>query len=454
MKIVIVGDGKLGFTLAKLLSGEKHDITLIDNNSDVLEKSQEALDVMTVSGNGASLEIQEEADVKSAELLIAVTASDEVNLLCCALAKKLGCHHTIARVRNAEYTKQLQFMREDFGLSMIVNPELAASRTIFRIIQFPSFLKIDSFSKGRVELVELKVDDDSPLIGKRLDKLFHELKLKILVCAVERGEEIFIPNGDFELKAGDKINVTAPRSNLARMIKQLGISKQKIRNVMTIGGGKIAEYLAEELISSGVNVKIVENNHERCVELASRLPEALIINDDGSSRDVLLAEGIEETDAVITLTNLDEQNLVISMYANHVGVPKTITKLNRTEYNILFSDIGIGSTICPKDIVANDVIRYVRSMEHGSGGSILTLHKIVDDKAEAIEFYADEGTRYLSVPLKDIPLKKNLLIASINHNGNIIIPSGADYISRGDTVILVTTGREPIKELNDIFADE
>lgn len=452
MKIVIVGCGKVGYALAKQLSIENHDITLVDNNPRVIEKAQETLDVMVMSGNGAALDIQREARVDEADLLIATTSSDELNLLCCIVAKRLGCKHTISRVRNSDYMNQLQFMRDDFGLSMTVNPEFATARTIYRFLQFPSFLKIDSFAKGRVELVELKLAENSVLVGKSLDKLTTDLHLKVLVCAVERDNNIFIPKGDFVLRAGDKINVTAPRSELAKMIKKLNISTQKIRNVMIIGGGRIAEYLAEELIKSGVDVKIIERDKERSIELASRFPEALIINDDGSNHDVLLAEGIRETDAVLTLTGMDEQNLVISMYAEHIGVTKTVTKMNRSEYSELFSDKEIGSTVCTKDVIAAEIIRYVRSIDN-SDASIITLHRIVEGKAEAIEFIANAQTVGLDTPLRDLKLKKNILIACINHDGNIIIPRGMDMISYGDTVIVVTTADETISELNDIFED-
>lgn len=453
MKIVIVGCGKVGYTLAKQLSMENHDITIIDNSSKVIEKTQETLDVIVMSGNGAALDIQREARVDEADLLIATTDSDELNLLCCIVAKRLGCRHTISRVRNADYMNQLQFMRDDFGLSMTVNPEFATARTIFRFLQFPSFLKIDSFAKGRVELVELKLAENNVLVGKSLDKLTTELHLKVLVCVVERDNKIFIPKGDFVLRAGDKINVTAPRSELAKMIKRLGISTQKIRNVMIIGGGRIAEYLADELIKSGVDVKIIEQDTERGLDLAARFPEALIINDDGSSHDVLLAEGIRETDAVLTLTGIDEQNLVISMYAEHIGVPKTVTKMNRSEYSELFSDKEIGSTVCPKDVIAAEIVRYVRSIDN-TDASIITLHRIVEGKAEAIEFIANAQTAGLDTPLKDLKLKKNILIACISHNGNVIIPRGMDRISYGDTVIIVTAADEPIVELNDIFEEE
>lgn len=452
MRIVIIGCGKVGYTLAKQLTQENHDITIIDNNKKILEHAQEALDVMTMSGNGAALGTQREANVDEADLLIATTDSDELNLLCCIVAKRLGCKHTISRVRNAEYMRQIQFMRDDFGLSMTVNPEFATARTIYRFLQFPSFLKTDSFAKGRVELVELKLFKDSVLNGKSLGKLAAELHLKVLVCAVERDNRVYIPKGDFILEAGDKINVTAPRSELTKMIKKLDIATHKIRTVMIIGGGRISEYLTEELIKSGVDVKIIEKDQSRSIELAAKFPDALIINEDGSNHDVLLAEGIEETDAVVTLTGMDEQNLVISMYAQRMGVPKTVTKMNRSEYGTLFSDKELGSTVCPKEVIAADIIRYVRSIDN-TEASIITLHRLVDGKAEAIEFIANPQTHGLNTPLRDLKLKSNVLIACINHNGNISIPNGMNEISCGDTVIVVTTADEQISDLNDIFED-
>ncbi len=452
MKIVIIGCGKVGYALANQLSQENHDITIIDTVAKTLEHAQESLDVMTMSGNGATLDIQRAAHVDEADLVIATSHSDELNLLCCIVAKRLGCKHTISRVRNVDYMNQIQFMRDDFGLSMTVNPEYSTARTIYRFLQYPSFLKTDSFAKGRVELVELKLSEDSVLCGKSLGKLTTELHLKVLVCAVERDNQIFIPKGDFILQAGDKINVTAPRSELAKMIKKLDIATQRIRTVMIIGGGRICEYLSEELIRSGVDVKIIERDEARCIELAARFPEALIINDDGSNHDVLLAEGMQETDAVVTLTGLDEQNLVISMFAERMGIPKTVTKMNRSEYSMLFSDKELGSTVCPKDVIAADIIRYVRSIDN-TASSIITLHRIVDGKAEAIEFIANAQTHGLDTPLKELKLKANILIACINHNGTISIPDGMSCISSGDTVVVVTTAAEQISDLNEIFAE-
>ncbi len=453
MKIVIVGDGKVGYNIAKQLLAEGHDIVVIDNNPDVLEDSLQKLDVLVVNGNGVTLKTQEEADVANSDLLIAATSADEINLLCCILAKKLGCEHTISRLSNPEYVESIQYMRSDFGLSMTVNPELTAAREIFRILQFPSFLKRDSFAKGRVEIVELKLSQDSVLVGKKLEKLSDVLRgVKVLVCAVERDGEVCIPDGSFELKANDKITVTAPRSELVKLIKALKIGNQKIKNVLIIGGSKIAVYLSDELIKSGVNVKIIEQNLEKCRTLSERLPNAVIINGDGTLQDTLVTEGIEDTDAVVSLTNIDEENLIISMYADSCNVPKTVTKINRTEYIKLFKDKEIGSIICPKMLASYEIIRYVRAMGNTTGGSVKTLYRIVDEKVEALEFAVTESTRYVGEPLRKVNLKNNILLACITRMGKAIIPSGNDYMMAGDTVVVVTTAEGKYKDINDIFA--
>lgn len=454
MKIVIVGDGKVGYALTKILSQEGHDITVIDSNPQVLQQSVERLDVMVVHGNGASLEVQQEAGVAGSDLLIAATSGDEINLLCCILARKLGCCHTIARVRNPDYTNQLQFLREELGLSMTINPERAAAQEIFHLLQFPSFLKRDSFAKGRIELVELKIKEESPLAGCRLDRLQDVIKARVLICAVEREGNVTIPTGSFVLQVGDKITVTAASWDLAKLIKSLKINTQKVHNVMIIGGSHIAAYLTENLLAIGVGVKIIEERPQRCAELSEILPDALIINGNGSSQELLLAEGLEETDAIITLTGIDEENLIISMYADHVGVPKSITKINRLEYASIFKEKGLGSVVSPKLITANHIVRYVRAMENTTGSAVITLHRIVDNKAEALEFIVSDGAQGLRIPLHQLRLRPNLLIACINRNGKVILPSGNDYIQEGDTVVVVTTSNQSIYDFNDIFREE
>ena len=454
MKVVIVGDGKVGFTLTKELSQAGHEVVVIDNDQQVLQESQDVLDVMVVHGNGASLDVQREANVGSANLLIAATSSDEVNLLCCACARKLGCKHTIARVRNPEYEQQARFLREELGLSMVINPEKAAAREIFRVLQLPSFLKRESFARGRVELVEMKIKEGSPLCGLRLDHLGEVSKVKMLLCAVEREGRVIIPKGNFVLQEGDKISVTAPTSQLSTIIKDLGIHKQRIQYVMIMGGSRIAEYLAQMLIEARVRVKIIEKDLARCRQLAEALPEALIIHGDGTAQDLLLSEDIQITDALVTLSGLDEENLIVSMYADFLGVPKCITKLNRTEYASTFEDKGLDTIVSPKLITANAIIRYVRAMSNTSGGSLITLHRLVDEKAEALEFAVTARSWYREKPLYELKLKDNLLIACIIRGGQIIIPKGGDCLKLGDVVVIVADADRAITDLNEIFRNE
>lgn len=453
MKIVIVGDGKVGFALTAQLAQEGHDIVVIDNNKKVLQESAEQLDVMVVHGNGAGVKAQKQAGVEDADLLIAATSADEINLLCCIVARKLGSAHTIARVRNPEYVEQIYFLKDELGLSMTINPERAAAREISRLLQFPSFLKRDSFAKGRAEIVEMVIKEGSVLEDKLLSELYQIAKVQVLVCAVKRGGRAYIPDGSFRLMRGDRIFVTAPTHNLARLIKHLGLQTQKIREVILVGGSSIAYYLAMDLFLNGIRVKIIESQAERCLELAELLPKAMIIHGDGANQSVLLAEGIEKTDAVVTLTNLDEENFLVSMYANYLKVPKVITKINRTEFNDIFQDKGIDCVVSPKLLTANDIVRYVRAMQNKTGDSMITLHRIADDMAEAMEFPVTEETRHLGETLIRIRLRPNILIACINRRGKIIIPKGDDTIELNDTVIVVTTAEQRINELNDIFED-
>lgn len=452
MKIIIVGEGKVGSTLAERLSKESHDVTVIDKNPQVLLESQEALDILTVIGNGASLETLREANAGESDLLIATANADEVNLLCCLSAKKLGCKSTIARVRNPQYFQQAIFLKDELGLSLTVNPDLAAAHEIFRVIQFPSFLKRDSFDKGRVELVEIQISEDDRLDGKRIADASSIIGQRVLICAVERENSLTIPNGSFVLKAGDRITVTAARTGLATLIKKLDLEQQKIRSVMLIGCSRIAEYLSEELLKSGVSLKMIDQDPDVCEQFSLKFPNALIINGDASKRRVLEAEGVSKYDAVITLTGVDEENLIISMLCSHMGVLKTITKVDRSEYTRLFTGSGVGSIVCPRELTASEIIRYVRAMSNSDGaGSVRSLHRIVDGKAEALEFSITQQAVYTDVPLARLRLKQDMLIACISRNNQVIIPRGEDMIRIGDTIIVVTTADRTICELRDIF---
>ncbi len=453
MKIVIVGNGNIGYFLTEQLVEEEHDVVIIDRDPEVLTRCIEAFDAMGVCGNAVSPDIQLEASVDTADLLIAVTNSDEVNLLCCFLAKKLGCRHTIARVRNPEYKQQMRFMRQDLGLSMSINPEESTAREVFGLLQFPSFLHRDSLANGKVELVAIHIKEDSPLNGIPLKNISRIAKVKLLVCAVERDNEVIIPGGNFVLRAGDNMSVTAAKTDLVTLIKNLSIGNpHRAKNVVLLGGGMISAQLAARLSASGVYVKIIENDLERCRELSEALPNCLIINGDPSSSDFLLSEGIDKTDAVVTLGDYDEENIVLSMFAAHMGVPKTITKLDRLEYCDMFSNIG--SVISPQMVSVNEVIAYVRDMQNSQGGEVLAVHRILEGRVEALEFYASGTTRNLGVPLEKLSIRKGILLACIIHGNTLIVPTGKDLISLGDTVIVVSSAEQHIHSLNDIFDPE
>ena len=451
MRIVVVGDGKVGYTLSEQLSTEGHDIVVIDNRIKALQNSTNSLDVMTVEGNGASHTVQLEAGVDKADLLIAATGTDEVNLISCIVAKKLGAKHTIARVRNPEYMAQLDFMKEELGLSMSVNPELAAANEMSRILRSPSARTIETFAKGRVELVGIKLHQGNHLIGQQLNSLYAKYKIKVLVCAVQRREKVYIPTGDFVLQEGDKIHITAESKQINAFFRAMGVSQHKIRNVMIIGGSRTAFYLGRMLCQSGIQVKIIEQDQRRCLQLSSLLPQATIVQGDGTDQDVLHEEGILSTDGFVALTGIDEENIIISMYASKKGVKKTITKVDRTAFGEILEDSGIESVISPKQITANRIVQYVRAMQNSVGSNVETLYKIVDNQAEALEFRVRGNANFIGKPLRDLKLKPNVLIAVINRGHQIIIPNGNDVIEMDDSVIVVTTNRH-FKDLNDILA--
>lgn len=453
MKIVIVGDGKVGSALTVQLSKEGHDVVVIDSNKMVLQEAQQFLDISVVHGNGAALKVQKMANVNNSDLLIAATSADETNLLCCIMARKLGCRHTIARVRNPEYYTQLFSLKDELGLNLMINPEYSTAHEIFRLLQFPSFLKRDSFAKGRVEIVEVELREGNLLVGASLSELPKLVKVKVLVCAVERGGEVFIPDGSFTLEQGDRLSFTASSSDLAKLIRNLGLTQKKVRDVMIIGGSRIAFYLAENLIRTGVSVKLIEIDENRCKELADMLPKATIIHADGSDKGVLDSEGLGQTDAVVTLTDIDEENLIISMYANYIGTYKVITKINRTEFSDVLSGKGIDCVVSLKDLCCSDIVRYVRAMGNSKADSVITLHHIVRDKVEALEFRADKQLPQLGKKLSQVHLRPNTLIACLTRRGRIIIPQGSDTIEKDDTVIVVAPADQSINNLNDIFVE-
>ena len=452
MNIIIAGNGKVGMTLARLLTAEGHDLTMIDQNSHVLESTVEQYDVMAVQGNCASMPVLLQAGVEKADLLICATNADEINLLCCMTAHGINPKiHTIARIRNPEYTDQIYRMRQTFNLSLTVNPEKQAAMEIARMLKYPGFLRRDTFAKGRTEIVELRVDKNSPLKDVSLIDMYKIVKCKVLVCAVLRSGKAMAPSGSFVLREGDRIFVTAPSANLTVLLKNLGIITKRIRRVMLCGGDRISHYLVQALTKEGISVDIIEKNPERCRDLATQLPEADVIQGDCSDQNFLESEGLEDCDALVTLTGIDEMNMIVSLYAASRGVSKVITKLGRNENIQLADGLNLGSVICPRELCSNSIVRYVRAMEQQTGAAI-TVHAIADGKAEAVEFPVDERTANCGKPLKELKLKPNVLVVSINRGPRTEIPNGDSSFQRGDTVVVVTSGRGVLHELNDIFA--
>ncbi len=452
MRIVVVGAGKVGVTLTGILSKEGHDITIIDSSSQVLNETQEMLDVAVVEGNGALLEAQQAAGVEKSDLMIAATPSDEINMLCCLVAKKLGCRSTVARVRNPEYDQQLDFLKEDMGLSFAINPEKTAAKEIFQILQYPSFLKRDSFARGLVELVEVRIKGNSELIGKRLDSLGDMWKVNALICAAERDGEVYIPSGSYTFEADDKITVAVETAQLDKLLDTLKIPQKKIKHVMIIGGSRISEYLALMLIDEGIRVTLFEMDKNRCEELSVELPKALIINGNGAEENLLYSEGLLTTDAMVTLTGIDEENIITSLLASRMGVRKTVTKLNRLDNIGMLSDLGLDTMISPKHLTANEIVRFVRTMGVEDGAKMDTFYRIADGRVESIGFTVPADAGYLDTPLYKLKLKPNTLLASIIRNGRVMIPKGSTTMKAGDSVVIVTfAGAHKISSLKDIF---
>lgn len=452
MKIIIIGDGKIGSTLAEQLSKERHEVTLIDKSNNPLSRSDNDLDVMVVEGDGSSHEVQSEAGVPEADLVLACTGADELNLLCCLIAKKLGAKHTIARVRNPKYVEELALIKDDLGLSMSINPERDCATEMARVLRFPSAIKIDTFSKGQVEILKLSIDANSPLDGLALMEL-GRFKAKVLICAVERGErEVHIPSGEFRLQAGDRISVVASPREAQKFFRQVGVAKNRVRQAMLIGGGRMGYYLARQLMDTGIDVKIIESDYRQCEALSQLLPEATIIHGDGTDQRLLLEEGLEHMDAVAALTGIDEENIIISLYVSRNTSAKVITKVNRDSYEPLVQGLDLGSVFYPRSITADNVVRYTRAMQASyASDSMETLCKIANGKAEAMEFKVTANSKFCGIPLQQLHTKNDLLIGCINRGNTIITPKGDTTIEVGDSVIVVTT-HSGLGSLNDIFA--
>lgn len=450
MKIIIVGCGKVGLTLTEQLNNEGHDITVIDKDGGKLRSVTDNIDVMGVEGNGAIYQVQMEAGIRETDLLIATTNSDELNMLCCLIAKKAGNCHTIARIRNPEYANEIRYIREELNLSMAINPELAAANEISRLLKFPSVIKIDTFAKGRVELMKFIVPDHSVLHNMHVFEVPQRLGCNVLICAVERGHEVVIPDGNFQINLGDKISFIAAPAQAMEFFHQVGIENNSIKTAMFVGGGKITYYLAKMLEETNIKIKIIEQDFRRCNELSELLPKAMIIHGDGSNQQLLLEEGIQQTEAFASLTGFDEENIMLSLYAASVSRTKLITKINRIAFEDVINQMNLGSIIYPKLITADSIIRYVRAMQNSMGSNVETLYKIVANKVEALEFRVGKDAPMIGIPLEKLSLKNNLLIACINRNGKIITPRGKDSMHSGDTVIVVTT-HSGLNDLKDIL---
>ena len=423
---------------------------MIDNNEEKLRKSIERMDVFCVAGEGGSVEVQQRADVPHADLVIACTSTDECNMLSCQIARRLGARHTIARVRNPIYYKQIDFLKKDLHLSMVVNPELIVAGDITRLLLFPDASKVETFVKGRVELVEFPIHCGK-LEGLSLSELYARFQVQVLVCAVESGETVLIPDGDYILKAGDKLHIAASHQNMEQFFKKIALRKEKIKNAMICGGGRVAYYLASQLCNLGMNVKIIERNRERCEELCELLPKATIINGDATEHDLLIEEGIEKTDAFIALTGMDEENIIMSLFASKQSVSKVIVKINEDRRAMMIDELGLDSIVSAKTATADAILGYVRARRNSQcSANVETMYQLLDGRVEALEFIIKSENAYTGVPLKDLNLKVNNIIACIARGRKIIIPNGDDSIQVGDSVVIITMTKQ-IRDLDDIL---
>lgn len=451
MNIIIVGCGKVGHKLVEQLSHEEeHDITIVDSRPEVVQNVVNEYDIMGVAGSATDIDTLAESGIDKADILIAVTGSDELNLMICMLAKKMGNCKTIARVRKPEYFKAISFLKEELGLAMIVNPEYAAASEIARALRFPSAIKIDTFAKGRVEILKFEVPENNILDNMKVMDIFAKLGSTILVCGVERGEEAFIPSGNFVMKAGDLISIVGSIKDVGHFFKKINIRTDRVKDALIVGGGDTAYYLARQLLQTGMGVKIIEQNQKRCDELFQLLPGATIIHGDGTDNKLLDEENIEQFGSFISLTNIDEENVLLSLYAKTQTTGKIVTKINRIEYGNVIGELQLGTTIYPKNITAEYIVRFVRATKNSLGSNIETMHFILDGKAEALEFRIRDNSPISNKRIQDLELKDNILIACINHGGKIIAPRGQDVILPGDTVIIVTL-KEGFKDISDIL---
>lgn len=440
LNIIIVGCGKVGTTLVERLSKEGHDITIIDQNSAKIQEIANLYDVMGLVGNGASYSVQMEAGIEKADLIIAVTDSDELNLLCCTVAKQVGddCA-AIARVRTPDYSKEVGYLREKLGLTMVINPELEAAKETARILFLPTALEVNSFAHGQAELIKFKIPEGNILDGMTIANLGKNITNDILICAIEREGEVTIPSGEFQIAKGDIVSFVASRKVIRFFLQNIGFKTKQVKNTMIVGGGKATYYLANQLLNMGIDVKIIERDSKRCEELSILLPKAIIINGDGSDQELLKEEGLEHIESFVPLTGIDEENIMLTLHARQVSGAKVITKINRNTFKNVINSLDLGSVIYPRYITSEAIIAYVRAKKNSMGSNIETLYHMFDYRAEAIEFRVDKKSAVTNIPLMNLKLKRNLLVCCIYRNGSVLIPGGSDSIQVGDTVMIVTT---------------
>ncbi len=451
MRIIVVGCGKIGTALVQSLSAEEHDIVAIDSDRKVLEEINNIYDVMCVCGNGADSDVLEEAAAGKADLIIAVTNSDELNMLSCFFAKKMGAKHSVARIRKTDYNdKSLVFMKQTLSLSMPINPEYRAAQELYNILKMPSAVGIETFSSGNLEMIEMKLKSDSRLHGMTLSEMRGKFKANFLVCAVQRDGKVFIPSGNFELQDGDRIGITAKQAEILKLLKELNLMQKQAKSIMILGGSRTAFYLAKKLLAAGNNVKIIERDKERGEEISELLPDVSVIEGDGTQQEILEEEGISRVDAFVALTGMDEENILTAYYAHKKGVPKVIAKVNRDELAQLAHDMELDCVVSPKKMIANVLTRYARALENSMGSRVETLYKLMDSNIEALEFAVTQDFSGIDIPLKNLSLKPQILIAGIIRGRTAIIPAGDDMILPGDRVIVIA-GQKKLQDLSDIM---
>lgn len=450
MNIIIVGAGKVGTTIADQLSSENHNITIIDLNQKKVEEAEEEFDAMGIVGNGASHQVQVEAGVMDAELLIAVTGSDELNLLCCLIAKKTGKCQTIARVRNPIYSKEVNFIKRQMGLSAVINPELTAAQEISQLLRLPYAKKVDTFARGRVEMIKFRMNPELHMDGLQVADIISKMKCDIMICGVERQGQVVIPNGDFVLKNNDLVSMMAVPKETAKFFRKMGIPTHQAKSTLIVGGGTIAYYLAKQLLEMRVDVRIIEQNKERCEMLSEQLPEATILQGDGTDKEFLLEEGLMHTDSFVALTNMDEENLMLALLARKYSNAKLIAKVNRIHFEEVVDELDIDSVIYPKNLAADHIVRYTRAMQNSLGSNVETLYKILDGQAEALEFVIREDSSVTNQRFMDLPLKDHLLVCYISRYGKLKMARGQDMLKVGDSVIIVTT-HKGLHDITDIL---